>query len=167
MNSSSTLVVIGSGPGIGSTTASLFAKRQFNKIALVSRDKGRLEKDRTTVLKEAKDSSREVDVQTWSTDIANTNCFRETLNEIQGLGKISCVLFNAARVEPTELLKCDEKEIMQDFMVGLFALLLFRVMLTRTDYQHWSLYHSNMGTASPPSRNRQALALRHKQSVMG
>jgi NAD(P)-dependent dehydrogenase (short-subunit alcohol dehydrogenase family) len=113
----SVLVVIGSGPGIGLATASIFASRKFDKIALVSRDAARLPKDREAVIQTAKAAGRVVEVSTFSQDIRETESFRKTLEKIEELGEISCVFFNAARVEPSDLLTYDEKEVVSDFMV--------------------------------------------------
>ena len=115
---SQTLVVVGSGPGIGVSTAALFASRKFNKVALISRDNIRIQQDRQSIL-DALPNSRKVEVKTWSVDIINTKAFEITLEEVQLLGDISCVLFNAARVEPSDLFELSAEEIVKDFMVRL------------------------------------------------
>lgn len=118
---SNTFVVIGSGPGIGVSTANLFASRKFNKVALVSRDHVRLEKDRISVLAAAESAGRKVEVTTWSVDITETAKYQKALKDIENMGDITCVLFNAARVEPSQLFEFEEAEIMKDFMVCLAA----------------------------------------------
>jgi NAD(P)-dependent dehydrogenase (short-subunit alcohol dehydrogenase family) len=128
--SSSVLVVIGSGPGIGLATASIFASRKFSKIALLSRDSARLQRDRETVLQTAKAVGRDVDVLTFSQDVRETESFQRTLGKIEELGEISCIHFNAARVEPSDLLTYDEKEVISDFLVCI-SLFDFAVMLTK------------------------------------
>jgi short-subunit dehydrogenase len=115
--SSSGLLVIGSGPGIGVTTASLFAQKKFTKIALISRDKTRLSVDRETILQAAKSAGKIVEIQTWSVDIANSSAFAEILKDTEGFATFTCVLFNAARVEPSALLTFPEEEILKDFKV--------------------------------------------------
>jgi short-subunit dehydrogenase len=118
-SASETLVVIGSGPGIGVSTASLFALRKFNKVALISRDKKRLEQDQETVLSfVSSKNNREIDVKTWSKDITKSASYKKVLEEVEKFGKITCVIFNAARVEPSELFTFDEDEIVKDFMVS-------------------------------------------------
>jgi short-subunit dehydrogenase len=111
-----TLVVVGSGPGIGSSTAALFAARKFNKVALISRSSTRLQDDRQTVLASLP-TARKVEVKTWRVDITETQKFETVLREIELFGDVSCVLFNAARVEPSILLEFAEEEIVKDFMV--------------------------------------------------
>lgn len=111
------LLVIGSGPGIGVTTASLFAQKTFSKVALISRDKTRLSKDRDTILKAANAAHKTVEIEVWSVDITNTNAFTAVLKETEKFATFSCVLFNAARVEPSNLLTFPEEEILKDFKV--------------------------------------------------
>lgn len=116
LNMSSTLVVIGSGPQIGSSTASLFAARKFAKVALISRDGVRIEQERKAIL-DLLPSGRSVEVNTWSVDITETKKFEKVLHEVENLGDISCVLFNAARVAPSEMFEFEEAEIIKDCMV--------------------------------------------------
>jgi NAD(P)-dependent dehydrogenase (short-subunit alcohol dehydrogenase family) len=114
-----TLVVIGSGPGIGVSTASLFALKKFSKVALISRDKKRLEQDRETVLSFlASRTDKKVDVKIWSTDVIDSASYKKVLEEVEKFGEITCVVFNPARVEPSELFTFDQNEIVKDFMVS-------------------------------------------------
>jgi short-subunit dehydrogenase len=113
---SPTLVVVGSGAGIGSSTAALFTAKKFNKVALISRSSTRLQNDRQTIL-DSLPTARKVEVKPWSVDIAETQKFETVLREIQLFGDVSCVIFNAARVEPSELFDFAEEEIVKDFMV--------------------------------------------------
>jgi NAD(P)-dependent dehydrogenase (short-subunit alcohol dehydrogenase family) len=114
-----TLVVIGSGPGIGVSTASLFASKKFNNVALLSRDSARLATDRQRILDAAKEANRNVDVELWTTDITDSASLQSTLTTVQErMPNITCVLFNAARVAPSELLAHDENEMILDFKVG-------------------------------------------------
>lgn len=115
--SSPGLLVIGSGPGNGVSAASLFAQKKFDKIALISRDPSRLAQDKATVLEAAKQANREFDVQTWAVDITDTTAFKAILRETEKFATFTCVLFNAARVAPSELLEFPEEEIIRDFMV--------------------------------------------------
>jgi short-subunit dehydrogenase len=115
--SSNALLVIGSGPGIGISTASLFAQKKFSKVALISRDKARLSQDRDTILQSLQSTNRKVEIKTWNVDITNTTAFKAVLKETEKFATFSCVLFNAARVEPSELLTFPEEELVKDFMV--------------------------------------------------
>ncbi|KAH8805323.1 hypothetical protein F5884DRAFT_444510 [Xylogone sp. PMI_703] len=118
----STFVVIGSGPGIGVLTASLFAARKFDKIALISRNATRLSEDRNKVIASASAAGRKVEVKTWSVDITDTDKYRAVLKEVEKFGKVSCVQFNAARVNLSALLEFDQNEILYDFKTTNIAL---------------------------------------------
>ncbi len=54
----SVLVVIGSGPGIGVATASLFAQKRSGKIALLARNASRLQEDKSSVLDAARQAGK-------------------------------------------------------------------------------------------------------------
>ena len=108
------LVVLGSGPGIGVSTAKLFAQKHFSKIALVSRNAERLDKERTEVVQAA---GRTVEVDTFATDLGDLSQLRQTLSKIEKLGPIGCVFFNAARIRPSEILATTVEEIEEDFRV--------------------------------------------------
>ena len=116
-NSSQTLVLIGSGPGIGVATASLFAARKFDRVALIARDSKRILEDRQTILDSLKATGKTVEVKTWSVDITNTKEYEKVLGDVEKFGSISSVIFNAARVAPSKLLEFAEEEILQDFLV--------------------------------------------------
>lgn len=120
-STSETLVVIGSGPGIGVSTASLFALKKFNNVALISRDKKRLEQDRKTVLSFLSSrTGKKVEIKTWSTDVVDSASYKKVLDEVEKFGEITCVVFNPARVQPSELFTFDENEIVKDFMASVF-----------------------------------------------
>jgi short-subunit dehydrogenase len=119
------LLVIGSGPGIGVATASLFARKKFSKIALISRDKIRLSKDQDAILQAAQSAGKTVEIKIWSVDITDSTAFTAVLKEMEEFASFSCVLFNAARVEPSDLLTFPEEEILKDFKVLPFILIHF------------------------------------------
>ncbi|RFU25722.1 hypothetical protein B7463_g10620, partial [Scytalidium lignicola] len=122
LNTMSTLVVIGSGPGIGASTASLFAARKFSKIALISRNLTRLSEDRDKVIASARSAGRNVDVKAWSVDITDSETYIKVLKEVEKFGDVSCVHFNAARVDLSTLLEFDENEMLYDFKTTNIAL---------------------------------------------
>jgi NAD(P)-dependent dehydrogenase (short-subunit alcohol dehydrogenase family) len=113
-NMSTVLVVLGSGPGIALSTTSLFASKKFSKIALLSRNTLRLQEDKAAILASA---GREITVSTFTQDIADSASFKKTLAEIEKMGEISCVFFNAARVATSDLMSYPEGEVVADFMV--------------------------------------------------
>lgn len=120
------LLVIGSGPGIALSTAALFAEKKFNKVALLARSPERLPQDKAGILEILKSKGKkDIEVVTWSVDISNSAAFKKVLGEVeQKYDDLTCVLFNAAKVAPSQLLEYPEEEIVKDFMVRLSTLYL-------------------------------------------
>lgn len=110
-------VLIGSGPGIGRSTAALFAEKKFDIIVLISRNAERLEEDKRAVVAQAQKAGRKVEVKTFAVDIVDSKALEKTLKEVGRLGELEVLLFNAARVEPTTLLETPAEAIMKDFQV--------------------------------------------------
>lgn len=50
-------------------------------------------------------------------DIVESEKFKVVLKEVAEWGNVTCVVFNAARVQPSKLLEEAEEEIVKDFMV--------------------------------------------------
>ncbi|KAF4237405.1 hypothetical protein CNMCM8980_005517 [Aspergillus fumigatiaffinis] len=120
--SNKTLLLIGSGPGIGAAVASLFAQRYFDNIALFARNRVQLEKDRETVLASAASVNCIVTVQTWQVDIGDLRRLEEALAEVAQFGDLECVYFNAARVAPSPFFEFPISGIEEDFKVSNLAL---------------------------------------------
>lgn len=93
-----TILILGSGPGIGVAVASTFAVRGFTHVALVSRDAERLAKDEDIVVDAIQERGYSCQTKTWQCDLSNLAQLKETLKAVQGFGSLECVLFNAARV---------------------------------------------------------------------
>lgn len=109
------LLVLGSGPGIGVSTAKSFArKNHFSTIVLVSRNGPRLAQEKTEVEAEGQGN---IKVVTYTTDLANVDQLRKTLSEVENLGTVGCILFNAATVRMSEILTTSVEEIEDDFRV--------------------------------------------------
>lgn len=118
--SNNTVVIIGSGPGIGSHTASIFASKRFNKVALVARNSAQLEKDAATVSSAA---PGQVEVKTYPTDIIDSKKLAATLSQIKNdFGAPEFILFNAAIIALTPLLEFNDEGIVQDFQISTIAL---------------------------------------------
>ena len=112
-----TLVVLGSGPGIGVQVACTFAVRGFTHIALVSRNPERLEKDWDRVLDAVQERGYSCQVKKWVCDISDLAALSATLKEIERFGSLECVLFNAARVAGKPPLDESVEDIEKDFRV--------------------------------------------------
>jgi short-subunit dehydrogenase len=113
-SSNKLLVLIGSGPGIGVATASLFASKGFN-IALLSRNAERLKQDVQTVQSAA---SNKVKVESFPVDVADHTALKTTLDKVaDSLGPPEIVIYNAARVGPSQFGEFTAEELLQDFKV--------------------------------------------------
>lgn len=117
-----TLIILGSGPGIGVHIASTFSVRGFTHIALVSRDGSRLKNDQDTVLDAIQERGYSCQVRTWVCDLADLEQLEKTLGDIEGFGGLECVVFNAARVAGKPVLEEDVGEIERDFRTTNLAL---------------------------------------------
>ncbi|KAF1813108.1 hypothetical protein P152DRAFT_502112 [Eremomyces bilateralis CBS 781.70] len=96
--SSNVLIVVGSDPGIGATTGSIFAKQKFKKVRFIQERAG-----------------ENVEVRTYSVDITHTDDFLRVLRDSESLGQMECLFYNPARVVPSELLKFPSEEVLYDF----------------------------------------------------
>lgn len=119
MTSSKTLLVVGSGPGIGRAVTTLFASKRYNNVVLVARRAGQLNEEEAAVKRAV---GPRVNVRTLAVDITQTDALFEALDEADAeIGKPECVFFNAARVLPSALLDHDVKEVEYDFKVCTLA----------------------------------------------
>ena len=113
MSTSRLLVVVGSGPGVGSATASLFASNGFN-IALISRNPERLKGDQTRVSK----ANSNIECKTFAADVSDSSALKKALNQIhESMGAPEVVLFNTARIAPTTIGETDPSDVAQDFQL--------------------------------------------------
>lgn len=150
-----TLLLIGSGPGIGVAVASLFAQKHFDHIALFARNSSQLQADKETILSSAADVGRQVHVRTWKVDISDLEQFKAALTEVQSFGTLECVYFNAARVGGSNFFDFPVEDIELDLRVGLIychcrgggfqtdrlprSLLLPSTLLFNGQRQSWSI----------------------------
>jgi short-subunit dehydrogenase len=121
-SSNKLLVLIGSGPGIGVATASLFASNGFD-IALLSRDAERLKQDVQSV--QSASSNKSIKVESFAIDVADHTALKSTLDKVaDSLGSPEIVIYNAARVGPSQFGEFTAEELLQDFKVinvGIYA----------------------------------------------
>lgn len=113
-----TLVVLGSGPGIGVSVANTFSVRGFTHVALVARNKERLDQDWDAVLTAIQERGYTCQVKRWACDIGDSEALQKVLEEIQGFGSLECVFFNAARVGGKPPLEEERGQIEIDFKVS-------------------------------------------------
>ena len=120
-SSDKTLIVIGSGPGIGRSVTTLFATKRYNNVALIARRADQLGLEQKAV-EEAVGSG--VRVKTYAVDVVDSSALLEALDDVEAqLGKPECIFYNAARVLPSELLTHDVKDVEYDFKVSIVSFL--------------------------------------------
>ena len=110
------LVVIGSGPGVGHHVATLFAERGFQRVILMSRNRGRLLQDAEAV----RSVNPDVRIDEIVLDAADDDSVREALlqaNESLQNTVLECVLFNAARPGSSKLFDFPVKLVEADLKV--------------------------------------------------
>jgi len=118
------LIVLGSGPGIGRSTAAYFAEKGFKYVVLLSRDTSRLAEDAKFVNSTASDAK----VETLKVDLAvDENTLRGVLREVDSKLKaegvpLEVVLYNAARVGPSKVLEWERKGLEEDIRITTFSL---------------------------------------------
>ncbi|KAI9833184.1 MAG: hypothetical protein M1819_003807 [Sarea resinae] len=109
------LIVVGSGPGIGVGTASVFAANGFTHIALLSRNAERLLTDAKTV----QQSTPAAHVTTHPVDVADSAKLGEVLKAIEGeLGAPECVLYNASKLGLSEVGEYSVEDYLEDFKIA-------------------------------------------------
>ena len=117
------LVVVGSGPGIGSHVAALFAQNGFERIVLMSRNAMRLSADATIV----RSSVPEAIVDTVTVDLAQTKSVESALKDVDrhlNGTPLECVFFNAARSGTSKVLGWPGEAFQRDLHVSLFPRLI-------------------------------------------
>lgn len=130
------LILIGSGPGIGLAVAKLFASKRFSKVALLARSQDKLDEARDAVKSAASSSNNKssLDVRTYAVDIADDKALLKVLKATQDdLGPPECVYFNAARVQPSSFFDTTLEEMEQDFKVRQLACLYTEQGAVSTD----------------------------------
>ena len=162
------IVVIGSGPGIGSHVPAKFASQGFNKVVLMSRNRDRLKEDAKRVTDAAPDAN--VDVVT--VDLSNTDDVRRALAEVDEKlagTPVEFVLYNAARVGPSKLFDWKPEDLEKDLRVRalrLSAIGHVAKLTRRADFGRQSLRSRLPFHAIPRGSSQrfrlQALLLRHK-----
>ena len=111
-----TLLVLGSGPGVGRNVAQLFASRGFQQVVLISRNAERLEEDAEFVKK----SASGVQVHTVPTDLGDRNSLNKSLAQVDKLlssHPLQAVLYNAARVGVSKFFEWSVEELESDLAV--------------------------------------------------
>lgn len=118
MSQHGALVVVGSGPGVGSHIAAAFAQRGFQKVILMSRNLARLMDDATIV----KSVAPETTIKIIDVDLTHASERVEaSLDEARrwlGNTPLECIFFNAARSDVSTLLDWPVESLQRDLQVS-------------------------------------------------
>lgn len=146
------LVVIGSGPGIGRNVAALFAERGFSQVILMSRDETRLKEDAAFVTSSAPSASVEI----VRIDLADTDSVATALQEVDRKlerSVLECVIFNAARIGISPILEFGAEELERDLKVCSSLMVGRRMFDDSLDLRRKHVQMCSMGT--PPTAQTQ------------
>ncbi|KIX09089.1 uncharacterized protein Z518_00167 [Rhinocladiella mackenziei CBS 650.93] len=120
------IVIVGSGPGLGVSTGSLFASKGFD-VALLSRNTQRLEQDVAVVRK----ANPNVSVRAYSVDVGDHIALPRVLAEVRSeLGAPEVVYFNAARVQTSRIGETTPEYILEDFKsmnIGMYVAAMWAI----------------------------------------
>ncbi|KAK0658490.1 hypothetical protein QBC41DRAFT_55667 [Cercophora samala] len=120
MSPGRTLLVLGSGPGIGRSVATLFASKRYNNVVLIARRAEQLEDEKKAVLKTV---GSQINVRTYAADVTHTHSLLQALDDADAaFGKPEVVFYNAARVLPSALLTHPVEDVEYDFKINVSAL---------------------------------------------
>ncbi|KAK4249187.1 hypothetical protein C7999DRAFT_39740 [Corynascus novoguineensis] len=121
MTSGKTLLVVGSGPGIGRAVASIFASKRYTNIVLLARRLESLKQEQAAI----ETVTSGVNVKTYAVDVTDSVAVGEALDDADAaLGKPECIFYNAARVLPSSFFDHDVQDIEYDFKINTSALYL-------------------------------------------
>ncbi|KAK3988823.1 hypothetical protein QBC44DRAFT_97113 [Cladorrhinum sp. PSN332] len=118
--SDKTILVLGAGPGIGRSVASLFGSKRYSTVVLVARRHEGLEVEKKAI-EEA--TGPQVQVATYAVDITKTDDLIKALDDADAhFGKPEVVFYNAARVLPSAFFTHPVEDIEYDFKINVSAL---------------------------------------------
>jgi NAD(P)-dependent dehydrogenase (short-subunit alcohol dehydrogenase family) len=116
-----TLIVIGSGPGIGRAVTTLFTTKRYSNAVLIARRADSLAAEKAAVEQAV---GPHINVKTYSVDITDSAALTAALDDADAaFGKPESVFFNAARVLPSAFFEHDVTEIEYDLKVRVCPLL--------------------------------------------
>jgi len=111
-----TLLVLGSGPGIGRSVTTQFASNRYNKVVLIARRADQL----TTEKRAIEAAVPSVKVKTYAVDLTDAKALTAALDDADAtFGRPETVFYNAARVLPSELFAHPVEDIEYDLKVCL------------------------------------------------
>jgi len=110
------LLVVGSGPGIGSHSAAHFAREGFDRIILMSRNAARLRVDAVLV----QSAAPEAWIDIVPVDLSINSSVRKALIDVDKIldgMPLECVIFNAANSSKSDMLSFSAEDLQRDLHV--------------------------------------------------
>jgi len=162
MSNNKVIVILGSGPGIGVATGSLFASKGFD-VALLSRNAKRLDQDVAKVRK----TNSSVKVQAYPVDLGDHNALAMALGKVDAdFGPPEVVYYNAARVAPSKIGTTGPDFVLEDFKsmtLGLWVVVIWALphltAVAGKSGSHPSLLFTNSGLWDRPIADFASLSL--------
>ncbi len=153
MSNKKVAVILGSGPGIGVATGSLFASNGFD-VALLSRNAERLDQD----LARVRQANSNVKVQAYPVDLGDHNALALALGKVEDdFGPPEVVYYNAARVAPSKIGQTGADFVLEDFKVsfphGIFTSISLSWLTTGIEHDPRSLGNNIMGITTSDRRS--------------
>ncbi|KAF2638984.1 NAD(P)-binding protein [Massarina eburnea CBS 473.64] len=139
-----TIIIFGTGPGIGNHVATKFASEGFTHVVLLARNSSRLENEDAPFVAQA---SLNVKVDSLRLDLSDLDSIPGVLKRIDDLAKgddVEVVFFNAARIKPSGVLDVSVEEIDEDFKVTNLALYIIA--------QHYIPRLQSLAKSSPTAK---------------
>ncbi|KAK4462650.1 hypothetical protein QBC42DRAFT_267354 [Cladorrhinum samala] len=118
--SNKTILVLGAGPGIGRSVASLFAAKRHHNVVLIARRAEQLEVEKKALEETA---GSQVKIKTYALDLTKTGDLTKALDDADAMfGKPEVIFFNAARVLPSAFFTHPVEDIEYDLKINVSAL---------------------------------------------
>jgi NAD(P)-dependent dehydrogenase (short-subunit alcohol dehydrogenase family) len=113
-----TLLVLGSGPGIGRSVTTVFASRRYGKVVLIARRAEQLKVEKDFV-----ERTTGVEVGTYAVDLTDTKALLAALDDADAtFGRPEAIFYNAARVLPSAFFEHPVEDIEYDLKINVSAL---------------------------------------------
>jgi len=139
---SRTLLVFGSGPGIGNHVAAEFASHGFTHIILAARNQQRLQES-AAFIKSKSPSPDSVQIDTIQVNLADLESLPSVIKNIEKLTeKVDVIFYNAARLYDGKGLETSYQDIDEDLKITTLALHII---------SQWAIPHLQKMAASDPT----------------
>lgn len=155
MANSKVLTIIGMGEGISMSLARKFGQQDFT-VAMIARSDAKLKGYQKQLHQHG------IESYYYLADVANSQELGESIQYIQeSLGPIDVLIYNAAAVRKTDLMKIDEQDLLLDFKVNTIgALTATRAVVREMESQGGGkIFFTGGGLSTHPNPQYGSLAI--------